>query len=76
MATQRRQTAHESAEDLWKRLRDTGENGLPRTEAMGRNTPAQFEHTTTWIRNRLREQEGVSPLRRPKRDDERGDEGR
>ncbi|MFF1285701.1 hypothetical protein ACFVY4_34105 [Streptomyces sp. NPDC058299] len=51
MVTQRRQAAHDTGEDIWNRVAEAGENGLPRAEAMGRNTPAQFEYGKTWIRD-------------------------
>jgi hypothetical protein len=51
MVTQRRQAAHDTGEDIWNRVAKAGENGLARAEAMGQNTPAQFEHGKTWIRD-------------------------
>ncbi|GAA1964053.1 hypothetical protein [Kitasatospora viridis] len=51
MATTRRQAAHDSGEDIWDRVAEAGDVGLPREEAMGRNTPAQFERGKAWIRD-------------------------
>ncbi|MFQ6144427.1 hypothetical protein ACLMNJ_15305 [Streptomyces seoulensis] len=51
MVTQRRQAAHDTGEDIWNRIAQAGEDGLPRAEAMGQNTPAQFEYGKTWIRD-------------------------
>ncbi|MEU7067679.1 hypothetical protein [Streptomyces sp. NPDC046161] len=51
MVTQRRQAAHDTGEDIWNRVVKAGEDGLGRAEAMGRNTPAQFEYGKTWIRD-------------------------
>ncbi|MFC8717032.1 hypothetical protein [Kitasatospora sp. NPDC057198] len=51
MATQRRQAAHDSGEDIWRRVARAGEDGLSREEAIGRNTSAQFERGKAWIRD-------------------------
>ncbi|MFB7174480.1 hypothetical protein ACFCYM_27205 [Streptomyces sp. NPDC056254] len=51
MATQRRQAAHDTGEDIWNRVVRAREEGLDRAEAMGQNTPAQFERGKTWIRD-------------------------
>ncbi|MGW0708940.1 hypothetical protein ACWD4G_23825 [Streptomyces sp. NPDC002643] len=51
MTTTRRQAAHDSGEDIWNRVVEAGDDGLPREEAMGQNTPAQFERGKTWIRD-------------------------
>ncbi|MEU6463632.1 hypothetical protein [Streptomyces sp. NPDC046976] len=51
MPTQRRQAAHDSGEDIWDRVAKAGEDGLPREDAIGRNTPAQFERGKAWIRD-------------------------
>ncbi|MEZ0092512.1 hypothetical protein [Streptacidiphilus sp. EB129] len=51
MATQRRQAAHDSGEDIWNRVVKAGDTGLPRQEAIGRNTDAQFERGKGWIRD-------------------------
>ncbi|MFD7622608.1 hypothetical protein [Streptomyces sp. NPDC059802] len=67
--------AHESADGLWKRLTEAGDGCRSRAEAMGRNTPGQFERARAWIRDYLREQEGAGPLRRLARDEEFRDEG-
>lgn len=51
MAARSRQTAHDSAEDIWNRVARAGDEGLPRVEAMGRYTSAQFERAKDWIRD-------------------------
>ncbi|GAA2650807.1 hypothetical protein GCM10010425_74450 [Streptomyces spororaveus] len=51
MATQRRQAAHDSGEDIWNRVVDAGEDGLERKDAIGRNTSSQFERGKSWIRD-------------------------
>ncbi|MBP0453933.1 hypothetical protein J5Y04_30980 [Kitasatospora sp. RG8] len=51
MATTRRQAAHDSGQDIWNRVVKAGDDGLPREEAIGRNTPAQFERGKAWIRD-------------------------
>ncbi|WP_411144905.1 hypothetical protein [Streptomyces sp. x-80] len=51
MATQRRQAAHDSGEDIWDRVVEAGEDGLEREDAIGRNTPSQFERGKAWIRD-------------------------
>ncbi|MFB6814446.1 hypothetical protein ACFCV8_07865 [Streptomyces sp. NPDC056347] len=51
MTTTRRQAAHDSGEDIWNRVVGAGDGGLLREEAMGRNTPAQFERGKAWIRD-------------------------
>ncbi|WP_416485267.1 hypothetical protein [Streptomyces sp. CL12] len=52
MATRRRQAAHDSGEDIWNRVEEAGEVGLPTRESMGNNTPAQFEHGKRWIKDK------------------------
>ncbi|MEV7777742.1 hypothetical protein [Kitasatospora sp. NPDC088351] len=51
MTTTRRQAAHDSGEDIWNRVAKAGDNGLPREEAIGENTTAQFERGKSWIRD-------------------------
>ncbi|MFJ6519288.1 hypothetical protein ACIQJ4_13720 [Streptomyces filamentosus] len=51
MTTQRRQAAHDSGEDIWDRVVGAGEDGLERKDAIGHNTPAQFERGKAWIRD-------------------------
>lgn len=51
MATQRRQAAHDTGEDIWTRVARAHEEGLDRAEAMGQNTPAQFARGKAWIRD-------------------------
>ncbi|MEU9255481.1 hypothetical protein AB0D66_27000 [Streptomyces sp. NPDC048270] len=51
MATQRRQAAHDTGEDIWNRVAKAHDDGLSRTDAIGRNTPAQFERGKAWIRD-------------------------
>ncbi|MGW3183802.1 hypothetical protein ACWDD9_31485 [Kitasatospora sp. NPDC001119] len=51
MTTTRRRAAHDSGEDIWNRVVVAGDNGLPRDEAMGPLTPAQFERGKGWIRD-------------------------
>ncbi|MGW1054313.1 hypothetical protein [Streptomyces sp. NPDC002521] len=51
MTTTRRQAAHDSGEDIWKRVAKEGEDGLPPERAIGRNTRSQFERGKGWIRD-------------------------
>ncbi|WP_031075325.1 hypothetical protein [Streptomyces sp. NRRL WC-3742] len=51
MTTTRRRAAHDSGEDIWNRVIVAGDDGLPREEAMGELTPAQFEWGKAWIRD-------------------------
>ncbi|MFV0128617.1 hypothetical protein ACLGI4_13010 [Streptomyces sp. HMX112] len=51
MTTTRRQAAHDSGEDIWRRVAKAGEDGLPPERAIGRNTRSQFERGKGWIRD-------------------------
>ncbi|MGW0708941.1 hypothetical protein ACWD4G_23830 [Streptomyces sp. NPDC002643] len=53
MARQRRREARDAGQEILGRVAKAGDSGLPREEAIGRLTLAEFERGKAWLRDHL-----------------------